>query len=99
MCGILFVYYKEKNNSNNLNSFFEGEAKKFLKTRGPTSQAIYKSEYFFAYQSVLAIQSSKSKSNQLPSLGSNEFILYNGEIYGLDKNKDISDTEYLVIFV
>ena len=95
MCGILFAYYKNNKNHNSLNLFFEREAHNFLKNRGPTFQDIYKSENIFAYQSVLAIQSRKSGSNQLPSLGSKEFILYNGEIYGLDLNENISDTEYL----
>jgi len=95
MCGVLFAYYRNNKNHFRLNLFLEREVNNFLKNRGPTFQDIYKSENFFAYQSVLSIQSSKSRSNQLPSLGSNEFMLYNGEIYGLDKNKDISDTEYI----
>ena len=50
---------------------------------------------FFAYQSVLSIQSDSIRSSKINPLGSKKFFLYNGEIYGLNKNKELSDTEYL----
>ena len=95
MCGILFVKYKHSKNHEYLNSFFEIESNKYLKTRGPTYQDLFKCDSFFAYQSVLAIQSNEKKSNTLPLIGSKNFLLYNGEIFGLSKSRDISDTDYL----
>ena len=49
----------------------------------------------FIYQSTLAIQSDSIKSNNLSSIGSKKFILYNGEIYNFNKEKYISDTEFI----
>ena len=95
MCGFFFVKYRSKDKNEFLNNFFENECNNYIKSRGPSYQEIYKSSSMFIYQSVLAIQSSLIKSSNLGSIGSKKFLLYNGEIYNLNKNKEISDTEYI----
>lgn len=95
MCGFFFVKYRSSKNNESNNNFFEQECNNFIKSRGPTYQEIYKSNSMFIYQSTLAIQSNHIKSNNLSSIGSKKFILYNGEIYNFNKEKYISDTEYI----
>ena len=95
MCGFFFAKFRTSENKTSLNNFFEEECNNFIKTRGPSYQEVYKSDSMFIYQSTLAIQSSLIKPNNLGSLGSKQFLLYNGEIYNLKKNKDVSDTEHL----
>lgn len=93
MCGFFFAKYKSNFNNDSINDFFEIECNNYIKNRGPSYQEIYKTNSFFIYQSTLAIQSNLIKSNKIDALGSKKFILYNGEIFGLDNS--ISDTEYI----
>ena len=87
MCGFFFAKFRTSENKTSLNNFFEEECNNFIKTRGPSYQEVYKSDSMFIYQSTLAIQSSLIKPNNLGSLGSKQFLLYNGEIYNLKKIK------------
>ena len=95
MCGFFFAKYRRENNNESISDFLEKECNLYIKNRGPSFQESYRSKSFFAYQSVLSIQSDSIRSSKINPLGSKKFFLYNGEIYGLNKKKELSDTEYL----
>lgn len=95
MCGFFFAKYRKKKESTNISNFLEKECNNYIKNRGPSYQESYRSDSFFAYQSVLSIQSKSIRSSRINALGSQKFFLYNGEIYGLTKDPNLSDTEFL----
>ncbi len=95
MCGFFFAKYRKKKDTPYVSNFLEKECNNYIKNRGPSFQESYRSNSFFAYQSVLSIQSDSIRSSKISPLGSQKFFLYNGEIYGLNKTSNLSDTEFL----
>lgn len=95
MCGI-FLAIKSKQSSSELTTAkFAAIAEKYIRGRGPTYQESYSSEDIFAYQSILSIQTDNVRSNDRPSLGTNRFILYNGELYSANSITS-SDTQQII---
>ena len=80
MCGFAYIYHKKGLLDKNL---AKSCAEEFIERRGPDyySQNISKNE--FVYQSVLAIQSNP-QNNIYRFKCSDNWILYNGEIYSFD---------------
>lgn len=95
MCGFVLAIHKENNDKDFLNNKLQEYCNFYIKSRGPSSQEIYKSNSLFAYQSTLAIQSSNEKSKPITGVNNSKFILYNGEIYIKNKDKNESDTKII----
>ncbi len=95
MCGFFLIKYKNNIIEEDKREYLESLCNIYIKNRGPSYQESFKNESLFVYQSVLSIQSKGERSSILGPLGSSKYILYNGEIYGIDTSPFNSDTEYL----
>ena len=95
MCGFVLAIHQDNNDKNLINNKLQQYCNLYIKSRGPSSQEIFKSNSIFAYQSTLAIQSTNEKSKSISGVNDSKFILYNGEIYLKNKNKNESDTKII----
>lgn len=87
MCGFLFIHHKSKNDYDTKNI---KNAANYLKHRGPDDYQIYKDKKNFAIHYRLSIQDLTNKSSQPMEIkynNENFIIIYNGEIYNLEKLK------------
>lgn len=83
MCGIFFVYKKDKVDNRHVR-FFENVAERFIAPRGPTKSYSTVSGCSFRYTSVLSIN---GNTKHIPD------IQYVGELFDLDPHVD--EVEYL----
>ena len=99
LCGFVIACFNEEENIDYKNEFLNNLFNKYIKSRGPSYQDSYKSNNLFCYQSVLSIQRKNKNPKFLNPIGSEKFLLYNGEIYDrskLDPSFNTgSDTELL----
>ena len=65
MCGFVLAIHKENNDKNLINNKLQQYCNLYIKSRGPSSQEIFKSNSIFAYQSTLAIKSANEKSKSI----------------------------------
>ena len=94
MCGFLYALGK---NSPIPQDKLQYVSNNFIAPRGPTRRLEYSSQQEYACQSILSVQSSPDTPSNVNQLGSNHFILYNGEIFDSGCSSDFIDDDTLLI--
>lgn len=105
MCGILGIYYKDKNREFDTIQF--NTLLETIKYRGPDSRGIFKFENFIFGMNRLSILDEKKGNQPITSLDGDYKIIFNGEIYNYrelkkeliqdnEKFKTDSDTEVVL---
>ena len=93
MCGFLYAIGR---NSPIPQNELQEIARQFIAPRGPTRRIEFSSQNEYICQSILSIQSDPCVPSNTGQLGSDQFILYNGEIFSQDGCQDqVDDTQLL----